>query len=478
MGDPTAFKHIRRAVPESQPVSQRLGHWREFIPILPAEQCEAQAARCMDCGIPFCESGCPTHNLIPDWNDLVYRRYWRQAVEFLHSTNNFPEFTGRICPAPCEQACTLELARAPVSVKAIENAIIEHAWRRGWVRPEPSKHRTGKRIAIVGSGPAGLACAQQLARAGHAVQVMEKHDRIGGLLRYGIPDFKLEKWLLDRRLAQMRAEGVVFCTGMHVGIHVASIDMLRDFDAVVLACGAEQPRDLDVPGRELAGIHFAMDFLVQQNRRIAGDAIDASAAITATDKDVVIIGGGDTGSDCIGTANRQGARSVTQIQYHEMPPLEADPLSHWPQKSPRLRTSESHVEGCRRLWGLNTIAFHGMGGHVAGVEVERIDWQRRPDGGWDKLPVPNSRRLLDCQLALLAMGYAHPVHAGPMSELGLTRDRHGNAAAVDFRTNIDKVFACGDMRMGQSLVVWAIREGRGAARAVDEYLMGSSELPD
>jgi glutamate synthase (NADPH/NADH) small chain len=432
----------------------------------------------MDCGIPFCQQACPTHNLIPDWNDLVYRKRWRQAAEFLHSTNNFPEFTGRVCPAPCEESCTLELSRAPVTIKAIENAIIEHAWRCGWVTPELPRRKTGRHVAIIGSGPAGLACAQQLARVGHAVRVLEKNTRIGGLLRFGIPDFKMEKWLIDRRLKQMKAEGVEFHTGVHVGVDVPAKRLLEDFDAIVLACGAEQPRDLHVPGRDLEGIHFAMDYLVQQNLRIAGDPIEGPA-ISAKGKDVVIIGGGDTGSDCVGTANRQGARTVTQIQYHTMPPLDVDPLTVWPGPSGKVRTSDSHREGCQRLWGFNTIGFVGDDGHVTAVEMERIKWVRRPGGGWDKMPVANSRRLINCQLVLLAMGYAHPVHEGPIEELGLKKDPRGNVSTSSgFLTSVDKVFSCGDMRRGQSLVVWAIREGRLAARAVDACLMGETELPD
>ncbi len=433
----------------------------------------------MDCGTPFCQSGCPVYNQIPDWNELIFREDWRGAIEALHSTNNFPEITGRICPAPCEEACTLNLSHAPVAIKGIELAIAERAWREGWMMPEPADAETGKRCAIVGSGPAGLACAQQLARVGHAVTVFEKQDRIGGLLRYGIPDFRLNKQVLDRRLNQMHAEGVIFRTGARVGETLPVGDLLDAFDAVVLACGAEQPRDLDVPGRELTGIHFAMDYLRQQNRRIAGDAVAPKDVILAMDRDVVVIGGGDTGADCIGTANRQGARSVTQIQYHEQPPETVDMLTTWPQWPLKLRTGRAHEEGCKRLWGLDTVAFKSGNGWVCGLELAGLCWGRGADGAVSRHRVSGSHRSLPADLVLLAMGYAGPREKGPVTALKLARDARGNVRAntEDYRTSAGKVFACGDMRRGQSLVVWAIREGRQAARAVDLHLMGETSLP-
>ncbi len=479
MADPSGFRRFTRAEPPVQPAAIRRRHWQEFTGIFSEKESMRQATRCMDCGTPFCQSGCPVHNQIPDWNDLVLRRDWRRAIGALHSTNNFPEITGRICPAPCEEACTLNLGHAPVAIKGIELTIAEHAWREDWVVPEPAGSGTGKRCAIVGSGPAGLACAQQLTRVGHAVTVFEKQDRIGGLLRYGIPDFRLDKRVLDRRLDQMRAEGVTFRAGACVG-ETLSAGGLRDaFDAVVLACGAEQPRDLNVPGRNLAGIHFAMDYLRQQNRRMAGDAIRPENAILATDRDVVVIGGGDTGADCIGTANRQGARSVTQIQYHARPPEEVDRLTTWPRWPHRLRTSQSHEEGCTRLWELETIAFRGINGHVQELELAELRWRPGRDGALLKQRVPGDRQILTAGLVLLAMGYAGPRADGPVRAFHLVRDACGNVRADSerYRTSAGRVFACGDMRRGQSLVVWAIREGRQAARAVDQYLTGHTTLP-
>ncbi len=479
MGDPTGFKRFERVDSPMQSPPVRLRHWREFVSLFPAAESKRQAARCMDCGTPFCQSGCPVHNQIPDWNDLVFRGQWRRAIASLHSTNNFPEFTGRLCPAPCEEACTLNLIHEAVSIKGIELTIADRAWRRGWIRPEPATVKTGKRCAIVGSGPAGLACAQQLARAGHEVTVLEKQDRIGGLLRYGIPDFRLDKKVLDRRLEQLRAEGVLFRTGVHVGENMPCRRLLREFDAVVLACGAEKPRDLDVPGRNLAGIHFALDYLMQQNRRVAGDIVPPQQVISAAGKHVVVIGGGDTGADCIGTANRQGARSVTQIQYHEQPPEEVDKRLTWPYWPHRLRSSESHEEGCTRLWGLDTVAFRGRDGHVCAVELAELRWVRKSDGSFEKRHVAGSRRQLPADLVFLAMGYAGPRPEGPIRELGLECDGRGNvrASEEDCRTAVARLFACGDMRRGQSLVVWAIREGRQAAHAVDRHLMGRTDLP-
>jgi glutamate synthase (NADPH/NADH) small chain len=424
----------------------------------------------MDCGVPFCHQGCPVNNMIPDWNDLVYRDRWEEALAALHSTNNFPEFTGRVCPAPCEASCTLNLDDAPVAIKTIEQAVVDRGFAEGWVVPDTSKPRTGKTVAVVGSGPAGMAAAQQLARAGHAVVLFEKNATIGGLLRYGIPDFKLDKAIIDRRAAQMRAEGVEFRTNAHVGVTVPAGELLDGFDAVVLSGGSEKPRDLAVPGRDLAGVHFAMDFLTQQNRRIAGEPV-GSADILATGKRVVVIGGGDTGADCVGTSNRQGAASVTQIEILPKPPAKEDKSVTWPLWPNRLRTSSSHDEGCQRRWSVSTVAAHGENGTVTGLDCVEVDGKFQPIAG--------TGFKLEADLVLLAMGFVHPVHEGMLEQLGVERDGRGNVKADTerYQTSNPKVFACGDMRRGQSLVVWAIREGRQAARAVDEFLMGASELP-
>ncbi len=477
MGKPTGFLDITRHEHGYTPVDERVKHFRDFVVPLPEAGVREQAARCMDCGIPYCHRGCPVHNIIPDWNDLVYRGNWREALEVLHSTNNFPEFTGRICPAPCEASCTLNFNDQPVTIKDIECAIIDKGWAEGWVTPQIATHRTGKRVAVVGSGPAGLACAQQLARAGHRVVVFEKNDRIGGLLRYGIPDFKLETLLIDRRLAQMQAEGVEFRPNSHVGIDIPARQLLAEFDAVTLTGGAEAPRDLKVPGRELGGIHFAMDFLTQQNRRVAGGKI-AAAEILATDKDVVVIGGGDTGSDCVGTSIRQGARSVTQLEILPKPPEKENKLLTWPDWPLKLRTSSSHEEGCDRDWAVTTKQFIGREDRVTAIEVTRVEWQQA-NGRQIMAEVPGGTLELKADLVLLAMGFVHPVQEGMLRELGVALDGRGNIAAStdDYQTSVNKIFAAGDMRRGQSLVVWAIREGRQCARAVDEWLMGHSELP-
>ncbi|GAB4351944.1 MAG: glutamate synthase subunit beta [Methylohalobius crimeensis] len=479
MGKPTGFLEIQRRDRGYAPVADRVQHFHEFSIPLQTDELSEQGARCMDCGIPYCHSGCPVNNLIPDWNDLVYRDKWHEAIQQLHRTNNFPEFTGRVCPAPCEAACTLNLEDDPVTIKTIECSIVDRAWEEGWIQPEIPEARTGKQVAVVGSGPAGLACAQQLARAGHRVVVYEKNDRIGGLLRYGIPDFKMEKRHIDRRMAQMRAEGVVFRPNTHVGVDVSIQSLQAQYDALVLAGGSEKPRDLDIPGRELKGVHFAMDFLPQQNRRVAGDEIPRKKALFATGKRIVVIGGGDTGSDCIGTSIRQGAVSVTQLEILPEPPEKENKLLTWPYWPNKLRTSSSHEEGCERLFSVSTKSFEGKDGQVTKVHCVKIEWHQNEEGRWQMEEVPGSEFTLDADLVLLAMGFVHPVHEGMLEELGAELDPRGNVKADtdNYRTSIDKVFTAGDMRRGQSLVVWAIREGRQAARAVDEYLMGRTELP-
>lgn len=460
------------------PVNERKKHYQEFVIPLSEEEVSQQGARCMDCGIPYCHQGCPVNNIIPDWNDLVYHKRWRDALDVLHSTNNFPEFTGRVCPAPCEEACTLNLHDAPVTIKTIEYSIVERGWAEGWIRPQIPIRRTGKKVAVVGTGPAGLAAAQQLARAGHRVIAYEKNAKVGGLLRYGIPDFKLDKSVIDRRLSQMHAEGVRFRVNSHVGVNVPVEKLLEEFDAVLLAGGSEQPRDLPVPGRELEGVHFAMEFLTQQNRRVGGELLNGGPQITAEGKHVVVIGGGDTGSDCVGTSNRQGAASVTQIELMPKPPEQPDKLVTWPDWPLRLRTSTSHDEGCERDWGVATKAFVGENGRVTALRAVRVDW-KQVDGRWLMEEIPGSEFEIKADLVLLAMGFVNPVHEGMLDALGVAYDARGNVEAntEDYRTSIDKVFVAGDMRRGQSLVVWAIREGRQAARAVDEYLMGRSDLP-
>jgi len=459
-------------------VADRVNHYREFVVALPDEEISRQGARCMDCGIPYCHQGCPINNIIPDWNDLVYQGNWAEALDVLHSTNNFPEFTGRICPAPCEAACTLNLTDEPVTIKTIECAIIDKAWENGWVRPQIAQHRSGKRVAIVGSGPAGLACAQQLARAGHNVVVFEKSDRIGGLLRYGIPDFKMEKHLIDRRIAQMQAEGVMFRPNRHIGRDIPAQRLVDDFDAVVLAGGSEKPRDLNVPGRELDGVFFAMQVLTQQNRRVAGDRVPDDAGILATGKHVIVIGGGDTGSDCIGTSIRQGAERVTQFEILPRPPEKENKELTWPNWPNKLRTSSSQEEGCERQWCVTTKRFEGENGRVTRIHCAKVEWVQ-DNGRWLMTEVPGSEFAMEADLVLLAMGFIHPVHDGLIQDLGVQTDDRGNVKADTqrYQTSLPKVFSAGDMRRGQSLVVWAIREGRQAARAVDEYLMGCSDLP-
>ncbi|MEX2449756.1 MAG: glutamate synthase subunit beta [Rhodospirillales bacterium] len=479
MGKPTGFLEVPRRDRSYAPVEDRVEHYREFVLELPEEELQRQGARCMDCGIPFCHQGCPVNNIIPDWNGLVYQKNWRDAIEVLHSTNNFPEFTGRICPAPCEEACTLNIIDEPVTIKTIECAIIDYAWEHGWVKPQIPDHRSEKKVAVVGSGPAGLACAQQLARAGHDVTVFEKNAKIGGLLRYGIPDFKMEKSHIDRRVAQMTAEGIVFKTNTFVGAGLPVQTVLKGFDAVVLAAGAEAPRDLGIPGRELDGVHFAMDFLIQQNRRVSGEPVGKVEDIWATGKNVVVIGGGDTGSDCIGTSFRHKAKSVTQLEIMPKPPEREDKMLTWPNWPMKLRTSTSHDEGAERDWSIATKAFLGKDGKVRAVQIARVRWVKGDDGKMVMQEVPGSEKELKAELVLLAMGFVHPMHEGMLTDIKVDLDARGNVKAdtESYRTSNPKIFAAGDTRRGQSLVVWAIREGRQCARAVDEFLMGSSELP-
>jgi glutamate synthase (NADPH) small chain len=471
MGKVTGFLEYERLTEAAEDKATRVKHYREFVGHLSDEQASVQGARCMDCGTPFCMSGCPINNIIPDWNDLVYKQDWRAALDTLHSTNNFPEFTGRVCPAPCEEACTLRINADPVGIKSIEHAIIDKGWENGWVVPQPPKQKTGRRVAVIGSGPAGMACAQQLARAGHDVVLFEKNDRIGGLLRYGIPDFKMEKQFIDRRVEQMRAEGVEFRVNQNVGGNVPAKQLLAEFDAVVLSGGAETPRDLPVPGRELAGVHYAMEFLPQQNKVVAGDKV--AGQIMATGKHVVVIGGGDTGSDCVGTSNRHGARSIAQFELLGRPD---DPRGNpvWPYWPTRLRTSSSHEEGANRDWSVATKSFVGEGGKVKALKAVRLKWE-----GGRMIEMPGSEFEMPADLVLLAMGFLGPTQKGLLEELGVEKDARSNVKADTdkYQTSVANVFAAGDMRRGQSLVVWAIREGRQCARAVDEFLMGASDLP-
>jgi glutamate synthase (NADPH/NADH) small chain len=471
MGKVTGFLEIDRQDRKYKPAADRIRHYDEFVIPLSEEATRSQAARCMDCGIPFCHNGCPVNNQIPDWNDLVYHGDWRRALANLHSTNNFPEFTGRICPAPCEASCTLNLQDQPVTIKTIECAIIDRGFEAGWVVPEPPKRKTGKRVAIVGSGPAGLAVAQQLARAGHDVHVYEKHAKAGGLLRYGIPDFKMEKHLIDRRLAQMEAEGVTFHCGVHVGVDLAVDDLVSGHDAIALAGGAELPRDLPIPGRELRGVHFAMDFLPQQNRRVSGEAVATNEPILASGKHVIVIGGGDTGSDCIGTSVRQGALSVTQLEIMPRPPEKENKLLTWPDWPLKIRSSSSHDEGSTRDFAVMTREFVGAAGVIKMLRCVRVDGKMQE--------IPGSEFTLNADLVLLAMGFVSPVREGLLEGLRVELDSRGNVAAntLSYKSSHDKIFACGDMRRGQSLVVWAIREGRQCAHAIDEYLMGETNLP-
>ncbi len=473
MGKPTGFLEYTRELPPRRPVLERVNDWFEVYQDFPTHKVQYQAARCMDCGVPFCHTGCPLNNLIPDWNDLVYRDRWRDALRALHATNNFPEFTGRICPAPCEEACVLGINEPPVTIKLVEQHIIDYAFQAGWIQPEPPRRRTGKRVAIVGSGPAGLAAAQQLNRAGHNVVVLEKHDRIGGLLRYGIPDFKLEKSWVDRRLEQLIAEGVEFRTNVHIGADIPAEELLRQYDAVLLAIGAEQHRDLDIPGRNLNGIHFAMDYLTQQNRHCAGDVLNETEEISAAGKRVIIIGGGDTGADCLGTAHRQKAASVHQLQIHPMPPENRHPSTPWPLWPLKLRIEAAHEEGGVREWSVLTTHFSGdEEGNVKRLHCVRVG----PKPALERMP--NSEFYLDADLVLIAIGFAGPVHSGLLEQLPLKLDVRGNIETNGaYATSVPRVFSAGDARRGQSLVVWAIAEGRKAAHHIDQFLMGGSNLP-
>ena len=482
MGKDTGFLELDRRERDYIAPEERLGNYREFVVQPDDETLTSQASRCMDCGIPYCHNGCPVNNLIPDWNHLVYESDWKNALDVLHSTNNFPEFTGRICPAPCEASCTLNIVDQPVTIKSIECAIIDRGWKEGWVTPQVPEKKTGKSVAVVGSGPAGMAAAQQLARAGHSVTLFEKNDRIGGLLRYGIPDFKMEKHLINRRCVQMEAEGVTFKTSKEVGVDVSFKSLQENFDAVVLSGGAENARALDIPGAEMAGVRLAMEFLTQQNKRNAGDEESRAAprgTLKATGKHVVVIGGGDTGSDCVGTSNRQGAASVTQLEIMHKPPEKEDKAMTWPHWPLKLRTSSSHEEGVERDWAVLTKRVVGDGEKVTGLECARVEWVQDEDGRHQMREIVGSEFTIPADLILLAMGFVGPLKAGLIDQAGVELTDRGNVAAdtEKYATNVENVFSCGDMRRGQSLVVWAIREGRQCARAVDEALMGVSELP-
>jgi len=482
MGKPTGFLEFGRQDRLYEGVELRRKSWKEFVEPLPDPALGEQAARCMDCGIPFCHNGCPVNNLIPDWNDLVFREQWEMALTTLHSTNNFPEFTGRICPAPCEAACTLNIDDNPVTIKTIECAIVDRGWEEGWILPVLPTVKTGKRIAVVGSGPAGLACSQQLARAGHDITLFEKNDRIGGLLRYGIPEFKMEKRLIDRRVDQMQGEGVEFRTSVEIGIDISVDSLVEDYDAIAMTGGAELPRNLEIGGRDLDGIHFAMDFLTQQNKRIAGDS-EAIAApggtISASDKHVIVVGGGDTGSDCIGTSTRQGAASIIQLEIMPRPPEKENKALTWPDWPLKFRMSSSQEEGCDRDWSVVTHRAVGENGRVKAIECVRVEWVTDDSGRMQMQEITGSEFSLDADLVLLAMGFLGPRREGMIVQSGIALDGRGNILANtnDYQTSIDKIFSAGDMRRGQSLVVWAIREGRQCARAVDEFLMGKSNLP-
>jgi glutamate synthase (NADPH/NADH) small chain len=479
MGKITGFKEFNRELPLRRPVKERIKDWREFYDYssFPVEKLQTQAARCMDCGVPTCHAGCPLGNLIPDWNDFVYQDRWEEAIRQLHSTNNFPEFTGRLCPAPCEEACVLGINAPPVTIEEIEKNIVEHAFREGWIVPQPPKQHTGKTIAVIGSGPAGLACAQQLNRAGHTVRLYERDRRVGGLLRYGIPDFKMEKWIIDRRLETMETEGVECRTGVFVGRDVTGKNLLRENDAVVLSIGATKPRDLPIPGRDLNGVHFAMEFLTQQNKRACDESF-SEEDLLACGKHVIVIGGGDTGSDCIGTSNRQGAASVTNFELLSEPPLDRPANQPWPYWPMKMRTSSSHEEGVDRNFSILTKEFCGTGGNMTHLKTVEVEFVQSPNGGRPQMEkIPGSEKDWPCDLALLAMGFLGPEEDNIIAQLGCELDPRGNIAANDYQSSVPNVFAAGDSRRGQSLIVWAISEGRECARAVDLHLMGHSNLP-
>ena len=473
MGNPTGFLEIDKKERNYEDPKDRLKHFKEFIVPLTNEEVSKQGSRCMDCGIPYCHQGCPVNNLIPDWNDLVYKHEWKKALDTLHSTNNFPEFTGRICPAPCEAACTLNLTDNPVSIKTIECSIVDYGWEKGWIKPQLPKKHTDKKVAIIGSGPAGLACAQQLARLGHSVVVYEKNERIGGLLRIGIPDFKMEKTLIDRRMAQMQSEGVQFKTNSEIGNNISTNQIIDNFDAVSVCIGSEVPRNLEVKGRNLKGIHFAMDFLSQQNDIVSGKTISKDILISAKGKKVLVIGGGDTGSDCVGTSNRQGATSVHQLELLPQPPVNENKQLTWPNWPMKLRTSTSHQEGCERQWSILTKSFEGNeNGEVTKLICVEVEWKKSEDGSMKMIEVEDSEFEIEADLVLLAMGFIHPIHEGLVNNLSLKLDQRGNVEAdeISFKTSSDKVFVAGDCRRGQSLVVWAISEGRKCAERIDNFL--------
>ena len=479
MGKTTGFMELDRVERDYEPVEDRVKHFKEFLIPLDPKEVSKQGARCMDCGIPYCHQGCPVNNLIPDWNDMVYNNRWKEALDLLHSTNNFPEFTGRICPAPCEASCTLNITDNPVAIKTIECSVVDRGWEEGWIKPQIPSKKSDKKVAVIGSGPSGLACAQQLARAGHSVVVFEKNERIGGLLRIGIPDFKMEKTLIDRRMSQMELEGVEFRVNSHVGNNVSIEELNDEFEAIAFCGGSEHPRDLPVEGRELKGVYFAMEFLSQQNDRVSGKTIKSDIEISAKGKNVLVIGGGDTGSDCVGTSNRQGAKSVTQLELLDQPPEKEDKALTWPNWPMKMRTSTSHQEGCERNWSVLTKSFEGDNGKVSKLNCVNVEWKKGDDDRMKMTEIIGSEFSFEADLVLLAMGFVHPIHEGLIKQLGVKLTPVGNLEADDdkYQTSVNKFFAAGDSRRGQSLVVWAIKEGRQCAKSIDEFLKGKSDLP-